>query len=49
VSHSNAKYGYGVKTEDYVARGAAIFRPREVFAWRLGMKDATRWLFALTE
>jgi len=40
---SNAKYGYGARAEDYVARGAAIFRPREVFAWRQGMKDATRW------
>jgi hypothetical protein len=46
ASASNAKYGYGARAEDYVERGAAIFRPREVFAWRQGMKDATRWQVA---
>lgn len=40
---THAKYGYGAAADEYVARGAAIFHPREVFAWSQGLTDATRW------
>jgi hypothetical protein len=40
---SKAKYGYSASADEYVARGAAVFRPREVFAWKQFPKDVTRW------
>jgi hypothetical protein len=46
ANESNAKYGYGGGADDYVERGAAVFRPREVFAWSNGLANATRWRFA---
>lgn len=41
----NAKYGYGVKAENYEQgpAGAYVFRPRTVFAWSSFPKDVTRW------
>jgi hypothetical protein len=43
---SNAKYGYGQSAGDYEKGGFSVFRPREAFAWKDGLKDATRWRFA---
>jgi hypothetical protein len=37
------KYGYAPKPEDYEAGGVHVFYSRVVFAWRLPLKDATRW------
>jgi hypothetical protein len=42
---SAAKYGYAPKPEEYEARGAFVFRPRVVLAWKQFPKDVTRWQF----
>jgi hypothetical protein len=43
---SNAKYGYGQSAADYEKGGYSVFRPREAFAWKDGLQNATRWRFA---
>jgi hypothetical protein len=43
---SNAKYGYGQSAAGYQKGGFSVFRPREAFAWKDGLANATRWRFS---
>ena len=43
ASASAAKFGYGMKAEDYEKGGAIAVRPRKVVAWTDFMKNPTRF------